>query len=931
MRRITFCTVFAMILLQWALPHTSIAEQAGVPISDFAGLRRAFASPPDDSRIMMRWWWFGPAISNAQLEKELMLMKEGGIGGFEVQPVYPLTPDDTTSGIVNRRYLDDGFLSSLRFVAEKARSLGLRMDLTLGSGWPYGGPDIPITRAAGKLRCERIRPSPGARRIPLPFLSAGERLIAVFEAKMQSGKLDAGGIRELTQISDNILNLPEGASGDKEILSFIASRTGMMVKRPSVGAEGFVLDHYDRGALDIFLNGLADRLMRPLAGIPPYSVFCDSLEVFGSDWTGDFLDEFRKRRGYELKPYLPALVEDVGENTASIRYDWGRTLTELAEERFIAPLQAWATGRHTRLRMQCYGMPPVTLASNALVDLPEGEGPQWKIVSASRWASSASHLFNRPVTSSETWTWLHSPVFRATPLDMKAEADLHFLQGINQLIGHGWPYTPDEVEYPGWRFYAAAVFNEKNPWWLVMPDLSLYMQRVSFMLRQGTPCNDVALYLPVSDAWAGFSAGKVHMIDALREKIGPAVIAEVLENGYNLDFVDDGSIAKLARIAGRELLMGANRYKIIILPGVERIPLQTYLKLEEFVRGGGILVATRRFPGTTPGLKSADKDNRQVAEISTRLFETDPARALFVREEKSRLGAVLKQRLKPDVDFSSAAADIGFIHRRADSAEIYFVANTSNRPQRTRASFRQIGKDVEVWNPRNGAVTVPSISDRGDNVIGIDVDLEPYGSRIFVFAPGLQKAQPPPNPKSPPAPIDLSSGWNVTFGKTAKPVLMQRPESWTNLEDYRFYSGQATYEKTVDLPQDFISGGWPLVLDFGEGSPLLPAPLRNGMQAWLDAPVREAAVVFVNEQRAGSVWCPPYSIEITKFLKSGDNRIRIIVGNLAVNHMAGRPLPDYRLLNLRYGTRFEPQDMDKIQALPSGLLGPIRILSKSTQ
>ena len=100
------------------------------------------------------------------------------------------------------------------------------------------------------------------------------------------------------------------------------------------------------------------------------------------------------------------------------------------------------------------------------------------------------------MTSSETWTWLHSPVFRATPLDMKAEADLHFLQGINQLIGHGWPYSPDRAGEPGWRFYAAAVFNQHNPWWIVMPDITKYLQRVSFLLRQGKPANDVALYLP---------------------------------------------------------------------------------------------------------------------------------------------------------------------------------------------------------------------------------------------------------------------------------------------------------------------------------------------------------------------------------------------------------------------------------------------------
>jgi hypothetical protein len=98
------------------------------------------------------------------------------------------------------------------------------------------------------------------------------------------------------------------------------------------------------------------------------------------------------------------------------------------------------------------------------------------------------------------------------------------------------------------------------------------------------------------------------------------------------------------------------------------------------------------------------------------------------------------------------------------------------------------------------------------------------------------------------------------------------------------------------------------------------------MQAWLDAPVREAAVVYINDQRAGSVWCPPYSLDVTGLLRRGENRIRIVVGNLAINHMAGRRLPDYRLLNLRYGERFQAQDMDKVQAVPAGLLGPIRLI-----
>src|SRR6266581_7442795 len=123
--------------------------------SDLASLQRAFKQPPEDSKIMMRWWWFGPSVTKPELGREMRLMKEGGIGGFEVQPVYPLALDDAASGIKNLSFLSDDFIEALHFTSEKARELGLRVDLTLGSGWPYGGPTVPISQAAGRLRVER--------------------------------------------------------------------------------------------------------------------------------------------------------------------------------------------------------------------------------------------------------------------------------------------------------------------------------------------------------------------------------------------------------------------------------------------------------------------------------------------------------------------------------------------------------------------------------------------------------------------------------------------------------------------------------------------------------------------------------------------------------------------------------------------------------
>ena len=120
-------------------------------------LRRNFEHPPDDARIMMRWWWFGPSVTKPEIERELRTMKAGGIGGVEVQPVYPLLPDDEAAGIKNLPYLSDEFLEMLRFTAAKCKELGMRFDLTLGSGWSFGGAKTPITDAAGQLRIERVK------------------------------------------------------------------------------------------------------------------------------------------------------------------------------------------------------------------------------------------------------------------------------------------------------------------------------------------------------------------------------------------------------------------------------------------------------------------------------------------------------------------------------------------------------------------------------------------------------------------------------------------------------------------------------------------------------------------------------------------------------------------------------------------------------
>lgn len=881
-------------------------------------LWQAFVKPPADARIMVRWWWFGPAVTHQELAREMRAMKASGIGGFEIQPVYPLALDDAAREIRNLPYLSDAFLDVLRFVEQEAQQMGLRLDLTLGSGWPYGGRKVPVTQAAGMLRVVRAPIPKDDSSVAVPSLEDGESLIAAWAVRDPDGQLSGANVQELSETRGPRMQLA-GPGAFQSVLFFISSRTGMQVKRAAAGAEGFVLDHYDRASVSAYLQSTGDRLMQAFALKRPYAVFSDSLEVFMSNWTPYLLEEFRRRRGYDLKPYLPALAGDAGPETSAIRCDWGRTLTELANENYLTAVRRWAGRNGTRFRCQAYGEPPVTLSSSRLVDLPEGENPDWRGLSPARWASSACHLYGKPVTSAETWTWIHSPAFRAVPLDLKAEADRDFLQGINKVVGHGWPYSAPSAGNPGWHFYAAGALNDHNPWWLVMPDLSLYLQRMCFLLRQGKPANDVAVYLSNGDAWARFTAHANPTVNGIQARLlGKTVIPAVLDAGFNFDFIDDEAVE----------LVGVP-YAAIVLPGVERIAPAAYRKLRDYVRQGGILIATRRKPTLALGLLEGKSGNREIEAISRELFAGATSRGLFLEEDESKLGEMLTGKVAPDVELSPRSPEIGFIRRKLATGDLYFLANTGNRALDVEATFRVKGRSPERWDPFAAERSAVQWRTAPDGRTVVPLHLDAYESAVLMFSePSPPSVVDRPSPKKLPPAIDLSRNWSVSFVSTGKALQMGRLQSWTEIEGLRYFSGQAVYEKDVEVPSSMLQNGLKVYLNFGKEIRVQPHHRDHGTRAWVESPVREAAGVHVNGQWAGSVWRPPYELEITPRLRAGVNSVRIVVGNSAINSMAGKSLPDHRLLYERYGKRFAPQDMNGLRPLPSGLLGPVTMVAR---
>lgn len=914
---------------------------SSTPVS-IQALWENFVTPPANARPMVRWWWFGVAVQKPEILRELKQMKASGIGGAELAFVYPQVLDDPSKGLVNLAFLSPAMLDAVTYAQEQGRALGLRIDVTLCSGWPYGGPNTTLEEAAEHLRVVEVPVAPHTSSVVVPKLANGESLISASivraaamlgdedgaaaaerrNPKNQPVHWDAASARPLQVTGYSAAVSP--AEQPRTALFFIASHTGQVVKRAAVGAEGWVLDPFSRQAVATHLAKVGEPLLKAFGNTPPYAIFSDSLEAYGADWTPNLPAEFQKRRGYDLIPHLAELVAGGSAEAEKVRHDYGRTLTELVDENYLTQINNWAVAHHTRFRSQTYGEPAVSFSSQNLVSLAEGEGPQWRAFSTLRWATSANHVFGRTVSSGETFTWLHSPVFRATPLDMKAEADIDFIMGENLLIFHGWPYSASQAGEPGWSLYAAAVFNDHNPWHPIMPAVTRYITRVSYLMRQGEPANQVAVLLPTDDAWAGFTPAKVSVSEAMQRLITPQLMSAILSAGYNVDYIDADAIEK-----------AGIRHPILVIPPTGRIPLATLIKIQAFVAAGGKAIAV----GRAPSLDAEGNPAAVIKQLSDQLFNRNLSTFVAAPEE---LGRALLHAATPDLQLSGAAVQqigsIGFIRRKLPHADIYFVVNTGNETVETKANFATAYPYGARWDA-DGATATPA------SAHGEPLHLAPYESRIFVFADTqIQKA--PVRPQAAEAQlVDLSTDWKENFigiGKTKHETALT---DWTANADTQHYSGEAVYARNFELKAD-RSG--PILLEVRGGKPLpgapairpedpvlgpngLPNPLVTrtgpGMHAYFDPPIHEAALVSVNGQAAGALWHPPYRLDVTKFLKTGQNCIEIRVFNTALNAWSAQPPHDYKPLIAKYGDRFQMQDLDRVMPISSGLLGNVQLVS----
>ena len=842
-------------------------------MTDFKALLR---NPPEAARGMTRWWWYGCAVEEKEIDRELNLMKEAGIGGVELQILYPLHRDDREKGVQNVPYFSPRFFELTGYAAHRCRELGLRFDFTPGSSWPYGGP--PITQeyamqSALPYQIDIQGPCTYAHDFTTQF--TGE-VCAASLGKMENSRMLPETVRDVTgAFTDKYLfNWPWGTQmkavevpeGPHKLTIFVINRYRMMALKPCPNADGLVMDHCSAAAFDRFFGHMVEPLVQRL-GDDLGSLFCDSIECDGHNWSGVLLEEFEKRRGYSLKPYIYALWGDMGEATGDIRYDYFRTMSELTIENFFQRFTAWSKERGHTTRIQAHGTWGDILKVYACADIPEGEtfGEHDKLECNTihrRLASSSGHIYGKQIISNESFTWLKVPRFTETLQDLKAAVDAIFLDGMNMIVNHGYAYSPELAGPRGWPFYASCNINHTAGWWPLYHHVARYIQSCSALLREGVPVSDIAVYLPQADVWAENLLSDIHLAMKLEERIGRETADRINKAGYWFDYLNDEAVCSLGSITPAGLCIETNCYRTILLLQCTRLPLEAAGRLVEFVRAGGTLIADG-VPCRSCGLVEGKTDHERVRALMDELFGggCGRGRAIRVENKEQALLQCLHAQVKPDVRVEKNDT-VGFVHRRCGEQELYFFSNISREAVRTALTFYQVSGGFRVLCAESGRELPVQGAEKRGGRLSVTLQFKPMQSLYFVFSPELKPGEVWVQEADAPCACREVSGWLLTvdgkgYGETPAPQL------WNTVPGLEWYSGLGTYSAAFHWTAD-------------EGVRRVELALEN---------LHCTASVYINEVFCGDIWKLPYTADITPALREGENTVRLEVRSTVINAM----------------------------------------------
>jgi hypothetical protein len=698
------------------------------------------------------------------------------------------------------------------------------------------------------------------------------------------------------------------------ILRYVVTNTGERLKVPSPNSDGLATDHFNEAVTERYIQEVIDRL-RP--GIGDFrrsalrELYLASYEVRGQVWTPRFLEEFRRRRGYDLTPFLPALrggLVDNEEITERVIYDFRKTQGELLVDAYYRAAVRTAARVGLGVESEAGGPgPPIhqvpvdALMALGAVTAVRGEFWPYRPDARAMWViketASAAHIYGKPRVHMEAFTSMRH--WEEGPQDLKPSADRAFCEGMNHVVWHTASHQPPEAGKPGWVYHAGTHVTPNVTWWPMAKPFLDYLARASFLLQQGLFVGDVLYYY--GDQGYNF--------------VGPKEVDPSLGFGYDYDVTNaEVLLTRLGVRDGRLALPDGVTYEVLVLPERTDIDLAVLTKIGEFVRAGATVAGPK--PRRSTGYSGYPQRDSQVAALANEIWGGLDGQA--VRERRYGAGKVVWGRplrevmadrgVGPDFRFSSPQPDtaLDFIHRRTSGADIYFVRNQRRRWENIEATFRVRRKKPELWDPATGEMTEALTYKLAETGVTLPLRLEPDGSVFVVFrrtASGNASASSPE--ADPREPIPVAGPWTVRFpdGWGAPPSLtLDRLISWTEHPDpgVRFFSGIAECRTEVSVPAAWLPAGRRTHLDLGE--------------LWA------VAEVELNGRNLGVAWKRPFRLEATAALRPGANTLLVRVANNWVNRLLGDSQSSG-------GPRFTRTNVRPPAAAPrsSGLFGPVRL------
>lgn len=885
-----------------------------------------------------RWWWMGSAVDRKNIKSLLRTYSEAGFGGVEITPIY---------GVVGNEgsyvpFLSREWIRLLKYSIRQAGSNDMEVDMNLGTGWPFGGPQISSQFAAARLLVQKYfvqNGRPLTEKLVVKDTaqkSLGAELVAVTGYKGWNERIDL-----TAKVSDDgSLNWNPG-DGNWEIYAVFSGKTGQQVKRAAPGGEGLTMDHFSEEALNAYLKRFDDAFGRRSPGVRAY--FNDSYEVYNADFSPDFINEFEKMKGYDLRLYIRELLcREKSDNILRIKADYHDAMSQMLLYNFTIPWSRWIHGRKALSRNQAHGSPGNLLDLYSAVDIPECETfgstgfqiPGFKRYSMDtrneppdpvmlKFASSAGNITGKPLISSETFTWLGEH-FKVALAQCKPEVEQVFLSGINHVIYHGTTYSPHNAEWPGWLFYASVEFVPSNSLWPHIRGLNEYITRCQSVLQSGKPDNELLVYWPVQDIWHHCDPGKLDFqlgIDNLNEWLKStdfyATVNDLMSAGYSVDFVSDRLLDSLKVFNGQVGYPGSGTfYKALIIPRVDFMPLSSMEKILSLARSGGITVF-RQLPVNVPGFHNKDSRRNLLGKLLSGItFKTGEN---GISEMSSGNGSLM---LADDLHAALKSKDINpetlvesglkFIRRKAGGSKYYYLVNHTPDMIDSWLMLNTEGKMVMIMDPLSGKTGIADATPI-KNKIQVRVKLKSGESVILRTFNEVVKGERWTYQGMEKLPIIISGTWNLKFiqGGPGIPGEQNLSElvSWTDLNDTSAcnFSGTAIYKinfRLVEKNRDEY------ILKLGD--------------------VRESAHVWVNNKDAGILWSAPFEVRIGQFLKRGENTLTIGVVNLMANRIrdmdrkkiSWRKFHEINFVDLNY----KPFDASGWEPQPSGLLGPVSLL-----